>query len=198
MDKKATAMRQQMDETMAGLAEKLGCLEDQVSTTVRTVTRSVNSVRDTLDLKLHVRQRPWTLVAGAAALGFLGGFHLHRPGPRDTARNGRSRSAPTIRAAEGIDPDAGPQAGTNGSDVAHPPAASTPSWLSSFGDKFQPEIAELRGILIGSLFGIARELISNQVLKPVNRQSGDVSSGSNGKFAGSCRTASPLSDTGDA
>ena len=199
MDKEAAVMRLQMDETLAGLTGKLGHLEYQVSSTVRTVKDSVNTVRDTFDLKLQVRQRPWALVAGAAALGFLGGYHLTVPNGGSRTRGGKGADAPSslIHADELIIPSLGSKAGTNGSKAAQPPAVSAPSWLANLGDSFQPELAELKGILIGALFGLVREIVTNHPPKPVEQPRGNAISGDNGNLGSPVRSGSPLNEAGD-
>ena len=197
MDNAGTVIRQQMDTTLAGLTGKLGDLEHQVSATVRTVKDSVNTVRDTLDLKLHVRRRPWTLMAGAAALGFLGGFRSSNSGAGRPTRNGRSDSTPPARVAAAEHQYSGAKDATNGADTARPTAAPAPSWLANLGDTFQPEIAELKGIVLGALLELVREIVTKQVSRPMERSVGDANHGSNGKLGESIRTGPPLSDTAD-
>ena len=164
MDNEGTAMRQQMDDTMTGLADKLGELGHQVSGTYRTVKDSVNTVRDTFDLKLQVRQRPWTFLAGATALGFLLGSRSNNGGAGHPSRNGRSANnvpLPRVAAAD-------PNNGTNGVEAA-------PSWLANLGGTFHPEITALRGIVAGAAFELVREMIAKQApTRPRVRQVGDA------------------------
>ena len=170
MDNEATVMRQQMDETLARLTDKLGKLEHQVSGTVRTVKDSVNTVRDTFDLKRQVRRRPWALLAGAMALGFLYGSRSN--GCARPTRNGRSASAPLARVADAEHPCAVANDGTNGADAAR---SSAPGWLANLGGTFQPEIAALRGIALGTVLELVREAITKPAPKPM----GDANKGSN-------------------
>src|SRR4051794_29513643 len=102
MDNEPEVIRQQMDETRTALTDKLELLEQQVVGTVQdatsavaetvgtvkqavqdtvqsvkeTVHETVESVKETFDLKNQVERRPWMMVAGATALGFLGGYLL--------------------------------------------------------------------------------------------------------------------------
>jgi ElaB/YqjD/DUF883 family membrane-anchored ribosome-binding protein len=168
MDNEAAAIRQQMDRTLASLTGKLVDLEHQVSGTVRTVKDSVDTVRDAVDLKLQVRRRPWALVAGAAALGFLGGFRSRASGTGHPARNRKSASAPPARVA-----DAEPHNGANETDAAKLSEAAAPSWLANLGGAFQPEIAALRGFAVGALFEVAREIIAKQAQKPTDPPVGE-------------------------
>lgn len=166
MDSKGTVIRLQMDETLSGLTGKLGELEHQVSATVRSVKDSVNSVRDTVDLKLQVRQRPWSFMAGAAAIGFLGGY---RPNNHQARKGNSDGPVHTRESAKYID---------SSPDIAKSPAANKPGWLANLGESFRPEIAELKGILIGTLIGVAREIVTNQLPRSMERGAGSGGSDS--------------------
>ena len=197
MDSEGTAMRQQMDVTLDELTGKLEELEHQVSATVRTVKDSVNSVRDTFDLKLHMRQRPWTLLAGATALGFLGGMRSGRHRSGHTAEDGKGDSATLARA----DPDEHPHTrvsdGSNGKDATRPATGASPSWLANLGGTFQPEIAELKGIVLGSLIELVREVVTKQVSKSMARPVGARNNGSNSSSGQASGPEAPRNNTAD-
>lgn len=184
MDNEATVMRQQMAKTLAGLNDKFGELEHQVSGTVRTVKDSVNTVRDTFDPKLQVRRRPWTFLAGATALGFLLGSRSSNYRAGHPARNGRNESASRARVAAHK-----PNDGTNGADAARLSAATAPSWLAGLGNTFKPEITALRGVAVGMLVELVREIITKQAPKPMAQSVGDANNVSNGKLEGQRRTS---------
>lgn len=171
MDSKGAEMRQQMGDTMAGLTDKLEDLGDQVSGTVKTVTKSVNSVRDALDVKFQVRRHPLSALAGAAALGFLCGF---RPDGNHT-RGSRNSVGPVTRAAPSERPCAGASDDTNRADAGRSPAAAAPSWLPNLGEAFKPEITALRGVAVGVLLQVVREAVMKQVAKPTPRSAGNAS-----------------------
>jgi hypothetical protein len=176
MDNEGAAMRQQMDKTLADLTGKLVALEHQVLGTVSTVKDSVNTVRETLDIKLQVRRRPWTLVVAAMVLGFLGGFRSSNRGAGRSMQNGKSPGTPPA-------PD--------GADAARFAAAASPSLFANLGGMFQPEIAALRGIAVGALLELVREVITKQESKPRVRPAGGAKNGGNGHAAKSSRPESP-------
>jgi ElaB/YqjD/DUF883 family membrane-anchored ribosome-binding protein len=104
MDQDADAIRRQMEETRASLAEKLETLEHQIVETVQgatsavtatvenvkeavhetvsevkeTVHETVDTVKSTFDLRQQVERHPWLLFAGAVAAGFLAERILER------------------------------------------------------------------------------------------------------------------------
>jgi ElaB/YqjD/DUF883 family membrane-anchored ribosome-binding protein len=87
-------IHQEIEETRADLAKKLETLESEITDTVKsaretveetienvteTVQETVETVKKTFDLEYQMRQRPWTLMAGATVAGFLVGAFVLRP-----------------------------------------------------------------------------------------------------------------------
>lgn len=166
MINESLAMQMEIEKTLAHLNEKLLRLEEQTLGKVRTVAESVNDVKETLDLRLRVRHRPWTYVAGASALGFAGAYWFggHKAVP---LQSNTKSSASSTRQTESAGNDPSPVNGaTYGPARAESPVEAAPGWLTKFGDRFEPEIAELRGLIIGTLLGVAREIIVRQAMKP--------------------------------
>ena len=111
MENESEMIRQQMDETRTAMTEKIEMLEHQVVETVQvastavadtvenvkeivrdslqtvkeSVHETVETVKDAFDLHRQVDQRPWTMFAGATALGYLGACLLRG----STGREGR-------------------------------------------------------------------------------------------------------------
>lgn len=86
-------IRSEMEDKRSSLTEKLEALENQVvgkvetaagavASTVETVTGTVQAVKDALDVRKHVERRPWLMVGGAVAVGFVGGYLLPSGRPR--------------------------------------------------------------------------------------------------------------------
>jgi len=96
VDNELEVIHHEMEATRASLADKLDTLENQVLGTVHDATSAVahtvedvksvvgsvtdsiqdtvESVKDTLNLSEQVRQHPWGMLGGAAAVGFFGGW----------------------------------------------------------------------------------------------------------------------------
>jgi ElaB/YqjD/DUF883 family membrane-anchored ribosome-binding protein len=187
MEDSPEVIRQQMDETRTHLSEKLEALEQRVVNTVHEASASVNetigsvkdavhdtvqtvkdsvhetvdTVKDTFDVRRQVEARPWTMVAGATALGFLGGYLLMR-----------SRSAPAERyATTGYHP-LGNGNGAGGYAPPPPitgmaPTAATPKesggFLEMISKNFEPELKEMKGLAVGALLGVLRDVVADSV-----------------------------------
>jgi len=89
VDNELEVIRDEMEQTRANLADKLGALETQVRETVSDATESVSStvegvkdvvssvsetvesVTDTFNVSKHVEQNPWLAFGAAVAAGFV-------------------------------------------------------------------------------------------------------------------------------
>jgi len=171
MDRKGAEMQEEMDETLAGLTDNLGKLEQRISGTVKTVTESVSSIRNTIDLRLHVRRRPWTLMAGAAALGLFGGYCSGRGRAVRHALEAEN-SSKSSHPYSGVHAHASETGSRSGTRTEHAPVGASCGLIAYVGKKFEPATAELRGHVIGTLLDLARELIINQARKPAKKPDG--------------------------
>jgi len=174
----------QMQETRASLTEKLETLEQRVVGTVENATTAVNetvdviketvhetvatvqegvkgsvdSVKDLMDVPAHVDRHPWLMVGGSVAVGYcLGTLLAPNPPPAPSpvsATQALWAPAPT-------------------SDVASPnrvPATSAPAEPSMWAT----EVAKLKGLALGVLFGTARELLVSSLPGQMGEQLKDV------------------------
>jgi len=178
--------RQQMEDTRASLTEKLETLEQHMVDTVQGATNAVantvenvrgavhdtvENVKDTLNLRLHVRQHPWRMVAGSAALGCLGGYLLYRivpsaaPSQSSGSENHRRSAAATngtVKAPRFVAEEPAER------PVAEAPQPwSEPRWLSSARSQFEPEITRLKGFVIGRVLSAVRDTIIQSVSEQI-------------------------------
>src|SRR5207244_465158 len=74
-----------VQEATCAVSQSVDCVKEAVEDTVHTVQHSVHetvaSLKEAFDLRHQIAKRPWTLMAGAAALGYLGGYLLNGSGP---------------------------------------------------------------------------------------------------------------------
>jgi ElaB/YqjD/DUF883 family membrane-anchored ribosome-binding protein len=188
-------IRHHIDETRSDLTDKLEALEQKVKDTVLdarsavvdtvetvkhsvedtvqavkgTVHDTVDSVKRALDLGRQVDQHAWTMLAGSVAAGFVLSRLLsqRQPGSR----------APDRSFAEVFPPH--PENGRRlrdlhhaGTDFTPPPPVGEPrlanhSVFTELTEKFAPEIQKLKGLAIGALMGLARDVIKHSVTLPL-------------------------------
>jgi len=191
-------IQQQMAETRASLAEKLETLEQKVVGTVEgataavtetvdvikgsvqetvatvndTVKESVETVKDWVDVEAHVRERPWLMVGGSVAVGYCLGAMLGKT-PQYTA-SPPPASAPSYpwmnNPSNGGSREDRPSAESQTSTMA----SAVPSAVKSALSTWEPEISKLKGLALGVLFGIAREMLTSSVSGHVGEQLKEV------------------------
>jgi len=168
------------------VSSSVATVKDTVSTSVETVkdtvSSSVESVKETFDLPAQTQRHPWTLFGCSVAAGFAGGWVLFR------ALEGNRRSALPPAAAYHPAGNPGstnwasrPQASySNGAAAVpapvpppappQPAAESGPSWISELGHKFEPELNKLKGLAIGALVGVVRDMVTKSIPEPAQPQ----------------------------
>lgn len=202
MDSESKVIRRQMAETRASITDKIDRLErelresvrdassavaktvENVNSTVETVQRSVsttmNSVKRTCDVRRQVAVRPWTMMAGAAALGFAGGRYFQRNRRNEIWQNGRDAYSAIERQRNAHEYR----------DVSHrymvtpkraaDEIAETLSTVQESGvlsrvtDTFRDELSMLKGLALGTLFGVVRDIATRSAPPSIERQVEDL------------------------
>jgi len=213
MANETEVIRQQMEETRSSLQDKLECLEEQVKGTVQEATETVasvketvanvretvresvdtvkesvqdtvQSVKDTLNVERQVREHPWAMFAGAAALGFVGArllfratatsrtteFHRKAAGPPFTGASfsprGDVHSSFGGAAEMAHETTARPSAQGNGFRAAPMPARTERSWLTKLTEHYGEELNKLKSLAIGAMGGMVLRWSRPQPLPP--------------------------------
>jgi ElaB/YqjD/DUF883 family membrane-anchored ribosome-binding protein len=177
-------IQQQMEQTRASLSAKLEDLERKVVETVHgateavhetvetvkeTVHESVETVKETFDLRLQVERHPWAMVGAAAGLGFVSGLLFGRVAPARRASFGSSFEP----AGSWSQPTAAPAASLREEPAARP-AAQEPNWMDTVARQFAPEINKLKGLALGTVFGVVRDMVSQAAPEPLRPQLTEV------------------------
>lgn len=181
MDNESEVIQQRIHVTRAALAEKFERLDalgatvgDRIETaadaagqTIQVVNDAVQAVRtgtvymwESGNIIKQVEKRPWTMLAGATAVAFVGSSMYHR---RSVNRSASPQPQPQPP------PDAVGQARPGVSQEPRPMSQSGTAdpKRGTLGVKFQGEIAQLRGLALGMLFGVLRDVVKDSVSKPV-------------------------------
>jgi ElaB/YqjD/DUF883 family membrane-anchored ribosome-binding protein len=147
-------------EAVQGTVE---AVKGTVTDTVDTVKETVSTVTEKLDLAACVRQHPWSSFGASVAAGYLGGLLVGggRPGPARRISELHSHGEPYF--AHGVASlDGGRErtdvGRTNGKSSAAAP--SEPSWMDKLGAQFAPEIDKLKGLALGALGALVRDMVT--------------------------------------
>jgi hypothetical protein len=158
-------------------------VQDTVDTVKDTVQGTVQSVKDTFDISRQVQAHPLAMFLGATAVGFVAASLLIR------------KSAPPPAAARpGKGPVPAPENRNGGVEARNPYAAAarmatpTPApeppkknWIA---DHYGEELAKIKGLAVGAIGGLVRELLTASASQSMAEQIKDVVNGITVKMGG--------------
>jgi ElaB/YqjD/DUF883 family membrane-anchored ribosome-binding protein len=185
-----------VDGAREAVAETVQTVKDSVQSSVETVkdtvSDSVEAVKETFDLRRQVDRHPWAMFAGSIAAGFAAGWLLNRAGGGRFAPSASPSwgSAPASYAGAASAPRQQPERRTASEFSAGPlpreGAATGPaeSWVDKAAHTFGPEIQKVKGLAIGALMGVARDLIAQAVPEQLRPQVGEVMDNVTAKLGG--------------
>ena len=135
--------------TVEAVKETVEAVKDTVQETVEavkeTVGETVESVKQTLNLNRMVQEHPWPMMAGAAAVGFVGGKLL------------------SSLSAEAVSAPAGMTAVAPTPYASAPPPAPRRSWWSFITDHYSQELDQLKGLAIAAVGNVVREALAENL-----------------------------------
>jgi len=141
-----------VQETVADLTDKV---HDAMATVTDKFQQTVQSVSDAFDLRLQVERHPWLVVGGAVVVGFTGASILNGL----TRRTQAPPAPPPQPAYAASSPPPRAEAPPNGQPAASP----LPDWL-------RDELGRLRGLAIGSLMSVVRDLARQAMPGPIGQR----------------------------
>jgi ElaB/YqjD/DUF883 family membrane-anchored ribosome-binding protein len=176
-------IRQRIDQTRSSLTEKLETLEAEVKDTVQgakatvedtietvkaSVQETVESVKRTFDIKYQVQQHPWPMVGGSMLTGFVVGrlFGSVQPGfwPALTSYREPESFGSSYMSRMGEEPA---RSEGDGSAAARAGAGAAPTaptgMLNRVLQEFRPELDKVKGMAVGALLGLVRDLAKQAV-----------------------------------
>jgi hypothetical protein len=179
-------------DTVSGTVENV---KDTVSGTVETVKESVSSaletIKETFNLQRQVEERPWLVMSGAVLLGFVGGKLIgNLTAPRERHRyreydGGRARGAAYQNVTESSRPQQEP---AHESSAGREESSSHSGWLENvthnLSEHLGPELNNLKGLALGTLFGVARDMVTRNLPRSLKDEVGNVFNSINQKLGG--------------
>jgi len=186
VDSELEVIRDEMEQTRANLADKLGALENQVRETVsgatdavnstvegvkevvETVSGTVESVTETFNVSKQVEQHPWMAFGAAVAVGFVAsqlfGHSSHAapapaPVPHPPAPPPQPQSfhaAPQAEAAH-REPEKKESPSILGS-LGHSALESVEAMVPDVKDVMHTVVSNVGGLAVGSLMSVVRDL----------------------------------------
>jgi ElaB/YqjD/DUF883 family membrane-anchored ribosome-binding protein len=175
-------VRQTVSDTVTGATETVAsvkqALEDTVQSVKDTVRETAESVGETLDVRRQVEKHPWAMVCGATAVGFGMGMLCSRVNVPAAVTSSASRVASSARSLAG-------SMEQQVSGWSEPPPPPPPFGQRSESRQFRrdepheeslwmPAVHKLKGLAIGAMFGVLRDVLAKNVPPAISGQLGDV------------------------
>jgi len=178
------AVSDTVESVKEAVQETVSTVKDTFSGTVDsvkdTVSETVVAVKDALDVRGYVEEYPWASFGAAVATGFVGGLIFesgHGPKARiaDLHSQGEASYSHGNGAFDGGQrswPDTGATRG--GSTFAAQPSHAGPSWVHQLTERFSPEIDKLKGVALGALGALVRDLVVQSAAGPLGDRLSNV------------------------
>lgn len=151
-------------ETVQGTVESVkDTVQDTVDTMRGTVHDTVQSVKNTLDFSSHVQEHPWLMFAGATMVGYAAGRLLSR----NFSRGSAAIAAAPSSSATPSDRNNGYSPPNYASSIPQEPKRT---WWDTITDHYGEEIDKLKGLVLGTVGGVAREMLVANVAPVMTEQ----------------------------
>jgi ElaB/YqjD/DUF883 family membrane-anchored ribosome-binding protein len=193
MDNETQIIRHQMFETRTALTQKLETLEEKVTDTVQgvkdRVQETVDTVKEAFNIGHQVQKHPWAMFGGSVLVGCLGGYLFP---PRKTWQrplNLENHPVSHQPRAQGI--GSGPEcrdgyAAEQSLKAAARPVSNSPEpgLLDSLADKYAEEINKLKGLAIGTVTAVVRDMMATSLPKEIGAELSEVMDSITAKLGG--------------
>jgi len=166
------AVRDTIKDAVDGVKDSV---QDTVDTVKGAVTGTVDTMKHALDFREQYEAHPWLFFGASVAAGYAGGLLLH--GAEDRKLRAWMAAAMANAPWSHRGPGADFRAAYTAENTLSSMAASAPSgaaeangrtgaqgkeehsWLTGLGDMFGGEVQQLKGLAIGALLGVAKNMI---------------------------------------
>jgi hypothetical protein len=152
-----------------------------------TAQETVEAVKQAFNFSEQYEKHPWLFFAGSVALGFLGGklvenvssrrerasepfFHSQHNG---NGHHGHPETYATRAAERFFDEPVSTAPADQGNGKARE-SGSTTSWLGKVAEHFGGELNKLKGLALGTMFGVARDMITQAMPQKLKTELGNV------------------------
>jgi len=177
---KVQGAKEAVDETVQGAKN---AVHETVQSVKSTVCEAKMAVKETFDVPLQARRHPWLMFGGAVAAGYVGGVVLHRLSADRAGRESsgwaqlpaepRSHNYTTGTSAAGMSALSTPRAESTPRE-APPQGEHRESFAHSLLESFAPELQKLKGVAIGAVMGVVRDLVSQRTPESIRSQVHEV------------------------
>lgn len=137
LDRDLSVGLQEAQTVASSIAEATVAVDRAAHDTVESLSEAILSVKQSVDVKHHVEERPWTMIGGAVVLGYLGGSLLQGAGGADHNGHDSNGQGPQTHRGSG--------------------SAQGGGLLGKLGEAIAPEIQTLRDVAMGAVLAAVHD-----------------------------------------
>jgi ElaB/YqjD/DUF883 family membrane-anchored ribosome-binding protein len=176
----------EIEQTREGLADKLEALTQQLTTTVEDVEETVedvveatkdtiSNIKEAFNIPKQVEEHPWLAVGASVLVGFLGGKLLGSMGSGRNHHDGSHTNGwaePMPQRMSSASYEGRPQSDTRADtyDSTQETQGESTGWLSGLKEQFAPELNKVKGLALGTMFGVIRDMVSQSLPESLKTQ----------------------------
>jgi ElaB/YqjD/DUF883 family membrane-anchored ribosome-binding protein len=154
-----------------------GTVHDTVDTVKNTVSSTVETVKEAFDVRGYFQEYPWAAFGAAVGVGFAGGVLIGagRRAPSHDISELRSRGQASMAAGPSHNGGSRKRVpASRASSVAAAPMHAAAGLAGQVASKFGDELGKLKGVALGTVFGLLRDWVSRSAPPAVGTKVGEV------------------------
>jgi ElaB/YqjD/DUF883 family membrane-anchored ribosome-binding protein len=203
-------IEEEIEQTRTGLADKLEALTQQLTGTVENVGETVEAVvettkdtisniKETFNIPKQVEEHPWLAMGASVLVGFVGGKILGAMtsspnGHNGSYTNGWAESMPQRMSSTSAIP-VEQQTYEEPREQTH---GESDGWMSALKDQFSSELTKAKGLALGTMFGVIRDMVSQSLPDTLKTQVAGIFDSVTEKMGGeTIRQGSLVQDSSD-
>jgi predicted RNase H-like HicB family nuclease len=174
---KLEALTQQLTGTVEGVGETVENVvettKETIETVVETTKETISNIKETFNIPKQVEQHPWLAMGASVLVGFVGGKILASltsgtNGNTGYATNGWAEPVPQRMASASAYPTE-TQRHDHGAprEDTHNPSRG---WFAELGEQFSSELNKAKGLAVGTLLGVVRDMVGQTLPETVKSQ----------------------------
>jgi ElaB/YqjD/DUF883 family membrane-anchored ribosome-binding protein len=172
----------EIEQTREGLADKLEALTQQLTGTVEDVGETVEAVvettKDTIsnikeafNIPKQVEEHPWLAMGASILVGFIGGKILSSMTSGSDRHHGSHTNGWAGPMPQGMSSaSAIPMERQTYEEPREQTQEESSGWLSGLKEQFSSELNKAKGLAVGTMFGVVRDMVSQALPETLKTQ----------------------------
>ena len=168
------SVQQTVEAVTESVQETVETVKETVEDTLTVVKESVSAIRNIFDIPGQVQRHPWAMVGGSVAAGFVLAETVGRRRHSNRPPSGGHTSSRRSVVENGTPGTNGNGKPADSENNVNPDRKAQPADSESILDKLAPEMAKLKGLALGALMGMVREMVTSEANDDLGASLGEI------------------------